>query len=450
MSSTVPEPLFSTRQSHIVENTPYLSASLSILGSSMIVYRIFSDRAKTLKKPYERLILGLSCMDITGSLGFVVFGPWAAPKEATWVLGARGTFTTCTIKGWLMSSFVGSAWYSAMMAIYFLLVVRFECRDQWIARRVELPMHSISILLPVVGGTYAAIKGYMNPLYFPPGSCYVTRYPPLCGRDSRDDPAVECTRGQNMRKFDLLMGGAQISLCFGIIIVCMALIFARVRATEIKQREHLPEGASRKLKLTRQTSIQALYYIGAFFLCNTWNVAYQLAMESKTFDDYEKDATKWFILLLLTRVFFPLQGTKNDPTMGMSLSSFESIALVTNIISRCFQVSSTLTFISANTSRTQKIPATRNDPGVRGCPFTERVRRRPTRRRHETATMSKQVWKPAPQRKLRPFVSEREPNWLWKDTENRAEMTILVVLSVRQSCQDIAKPCLSFAVTHFP
>jgi hypothetical protein len=296
-----------------------------MLGSSMIVYRIFSDRAKTLKKPYERLILGLSCMDITGSLGFVVFGRWATPKEATWVLGARGTFTTCTIKGWFMSSFLGSAWYSAMMAIYFLLAVRFECRDQWIAQRVELPMHSISILLPVVGATYAAIKGYINPLYLHPGTCWVSSFPPLCGPDSPDDPAVECIRGQNASKMAFFMGSGQVALCFVIITVCMALILARVRATEIKQRGYLPEGASRKLKLTRQTSIQALYYIGAFFLCNTWNVAYQLAGENKTFDAFEEDPTKWFILLLLTKVFQPSQGTKNDPTMGMFLSSFESL-----------------------------------------------------------------------------------------------------------------------------
>jgi hypothetical protein len=337
MSSTVPEPLFSTWQSQIVENAPYFSASLSMLGSSMIVYRIFSDRAKTLKKPYERLILGLSCMDITGSLGFVVFGPWASPKEATWVLGARGTFTTCTIKGWLMSSFLGSAWYSAMMSIYFLLVVRFECRDEWIARRVELPMHSISILLPVLGGTYAAIMGYMNPYFLHPGTCWVGSFPPLCGPNSRDDPAVECARGQNANKFHFFLGGGQISLCFVIIIVCMAFILARVRATEIKMRGYLPEGASGILKQTRQTSIQALYYIGAFFLCNSLNVAYKVAIENEI-EDYEEDPTKWFILSLLTMIFLPLQGTKNDPTMGMFLSSFESIALVTNIISRCFQV----------------------------------------------------------------------------------------------------------------
>jgi hypothetical protein len=321
MSSSLPEPLFSTRQSHIVENAPYLSASLSMLGSSMIVYRIFSDRAKTLKKPYERLILGLSCMDIMGSFGLVVFGPWSVPKEATWVLGAQGTFPTCTIGGWFTNSFIGSAWYSAMMSIYFLLVVRFECRDEWIARRVELPMHSISIIMPVFGATYAAIKGYMNPLYLLPGTCGVSSFPPLCAHDSN----VECIRGgQEASNMAFGMGVFQVDLCFIILIVCMALIVARVRATEIKQRGYLPEGASRILKRTRQTSMQALYYIGAFFLCNTWHVAYQAA-SGNNFDDYEENPTKWFILALLSKVFLPLQGTKNAPTMGMCLSSFESL-----------------------------------------------------------------------------------------------------------------------------
>ena len=75
---------------------PHLSSSLSIVGSSIIVFMILRRRKVRLALMHNRLIFVMSIIDILNSLSNAV-GPAAAPKESSSVIyGAKGTHATCT------------------------------------------------------------------------------------------------------------------------------------------------------------------------------------------------------------------------------------------------------------------------------------------------------------------------------------------------------------------
>lgn len=57
-----------------------VAATLSLLGSSLIVARIWQNRHAT--TPYDRLMLGLSLSDIISSFAFG-FGPFLLPQDTS-------------------------------------------------------------------------------------------------------------------------------------------------------------------------------------------------------------------------------------------------------------------------------------------------------------------------------------------------------------------------------
>mmetsp|Transcript_6877 Transcript_6877/g.9146 ORF Transcript_6877/g.9146 Transcript_6877/m.9146 type:complete len:113 (-) Transcript_6877:879-1217(-) len=72
---------------------------LSTLGSSLIV----SDVAKKVRNgketdPYQRIMVGLSTLDVLVSFFVLFLGTWMVPKETEW-LWAAGNTSTCSAQG---------------------------------------------------------------------------------------------------------------------------------------------------------------------------------------------------------------------------------------------------------------------------------------------------------------------------------------------------------------
>jgi len=128
-----------------------VSASLSLIGSSTIVYKIVRklERCKT-TAPYDRIMLGLSGCDILASITYAA-APFLLPKSTSQRVWAMGTDWTCSRLGFLTQlACLWAVWYNALLSFYFLLTVRFQVKPDVFRRRYEPWMHlSGAIFFPV-------------------------------------------------------------------------------------------------------------------------------------------------------------------------------------------------------------------------------------------------------------------------------------------------------------
>ena len=298
--------LYTVHQQRVLGYIPLLTAPLSLLGSGLIVYVILLERNKTLKSTYHRMVLGMSTLDFVNSLSIIVFGPWAAPKEASYfVAGAKGTFQTCEVAGFFLNLMFGTMYYSAFLAIYFLLLIGFECREKTIATYFEPFGHAFSWLFPLVTGSIGVSRDIINPLEILPGFCWFEDFPPECS--SLDD--VPCTRGQLVSNNSIKNASATIAsplfvvIIFGVILFSMAAITLKVRRIERRIQQYA-SGPSNQLKRTKETSVQALLYIAAFFLTYSPYLLINLFYHDR-YEDY------YFGLAVLAKILMPCQGFFN-------------------------------------------------------------------------------------------------------------------------------------------
>lgn len=158
------------------------SATLSLIGSSTIVYKILRNHTKTQKTPpYDRIILGLSGCDIVASIAFAL-GPFLLPTttDRVWALGND---MTCTGLGFLTQlSFGWAIWYNVILSFYYLLTVRFNVKREEFCKKYELWMHLSGVLffpttslVGFFGDWYSAMPRSMN--------CWIGDIPKGCEAD---------------------------------------------------------------------------------------------------------------------------------------------------------------------------------------------------------------------------------------------------------------------------
>jgi hypothetical protein len=119
------EDLYSLAQQKAMTMIGSITALISFIGSSLILYSIWVDRKETLKRVYHRLLLGMSCVDSFSALGSVLFGGWGVTSGAANQVWARGTIATCNTLGFFLHMQMSTLCYSALLTVYFLLVIKF-------------------------------------------------------------------------------------------------------------------------------------------------------------------------------------------------------------------------------------------------------------------------------------------------------------------------------------
>ena len=123
-----------------------MTATLSILGSSLIIYMIVSDRKRKLVRPFHRLVLLMSIFDVLQSVS-MVFASAAFPKESG-IYGAKGNTQTCAIQGFFMILGMSVPLYNACLNIYYVLTIRYGISPERFTK-FEPTLHVIAILLPL-------------------------------------------------------------------------------------------------------------------------------------------------------------------------------------------------------------------------------------------------------------------------------------------------------------
>ena len=115
-----------------------VSGSLSMLGSLILIIIVLSSKKKR-SHVYHRIILGMSIIDLYSSFWYAL-GRYPIDKPKL-----------CIAQGWSLQVGLATPIYNAMLAIFYLLVIRFKWNDAKI-KKVEPIFH----LIPVVFGIATA------------------------------------------------------------------------------------------------------------------------------------------------------------------------------------------------------------------------------------------------------------------------------------------------------
>lgn len=314
--------LFSPKQQVILAITPIVSGLLSVTGSFTIIRLIFLERqtkqirgnnskGKESKVTYERIMIGLSISCMLNGLRAATT-TFLMPSDTPGVWKAYGNTATCSLQGFFAQLGFSSALYSASLAIYFVLSIHPDIREEAVKTYYEPFLHAIPIVFALVTATAGVFLESFNPVTLGVG-CWVAAYPAGC---EKDDSTIECTRGENAKLIMWIFGGFVIIISYIIIIISMARIYYLVRNQLRKMEMRYSTGSLGSIGTTsrkrsngtsnrlRKISTQAFLYIGAFFLTYIWPSL------NRIFES-EGNIKRYFIMSLCSQIFYPLQGFLN-------------------------------------------------------------------------------------------------------------------------------------------
>src|SRR6056300_1015392 len=285
---------FTAQQQLALDIIIRVTAMMSILGSSFIMYEVLKNPKKR-GMAYHLQMLALSIVDFLFSTGLFVYN-WPAP-DSGW----------CTARGFL-SLFAGTpeAMLNAGVCVYYLFFVYFAWSEEKILR-----YQRVLIIFPIIWGLITAIlplaQGMINPNPFT-GQCWLFKTPAGC-------TGSECTPDEyyyHLYRFVFVDIPRWIS--FGVGVISLCFVYSKVSKDE---REHggeapagwlwfvqLEEGQdTSKNKRSRRMARQAFWYLLNFFLTYVGSTARSIVVAS--------GGTPSFGLLCFLYIFLPWQGFWN-------------------------------------------------------------------------------------------------------------------------------------------
>jgi len=260
-----------------------VTAALSILGSSLIIYMILSDWKRKLDRPFHRLVLMMSIFDFLQSAAMAVANT-AFPQESN-IDGAKGNTQTCAIQSFFIALGLAVPIYNACLNIFYVLTIRYRFSSERFTK-FEPALHAIAILVPLSTSiTFIALGDYK-----PQES--------LCAPNT---------------KYFFIAIASLFGICFLICITSMISICWTVishankmeKYTTFPRNKKLPVRTSRIKHEKEETIKQALLYASAFIL------TYFFLIMSMLFVRFGNQSTPPAALLILSNIFYPLQGFWN-------------------------------------------------------------------------------------------------------------------------------------------
>lgn len=266
---------------------PHVTGALSFISSCSILYDIiFSNRKQKLKRPYYRILLGLSIFDAMSSFT-VGLATMPMPLGERW--GAVGNTQTCTAQGFFNQLTLGSPFYNLMLAIYYLLLGRYHLKEEEIAERFEKYMH-VTAIVTTVGTAFAGIP---LDLYNDASLwCWIASYPTGSEGLYGQPTEIECERGHGAWLYRWVFFYGPLWSIIVATTVAMIMLTASIRREEklciemmqmqdssersIHQTEQYtrndtdvaPQPVTFNLERSRKMCYQAFFFLAAFYV--TW------------------------------------------------------------------------------------------------------------------------------------------------------------------------------------
>jgi len=245
----------------------------------------------------------MSVTDILSSI-CTVLGRIPAPKDAPQYYGI-GTTKTCSAQGFVYMSIISTVVYNSALAVYFLLVVRYQWKEVDI-KKAERLMHILAIGIWLISGITCLALNLFNPDYF---ICFIGTLPTNCMTD--------CERGFNPTAFRWGFFYGPVWVMIIAVTTIMGLVYHTVLTqerrmdrfefrsstmTESSGSPAIREAVRRKY--SKKVAIQGMWYLVPFYL--TWIFPMLIhALSTQNVDINYK------ILLDIMAFFMPLQGFMN-------------------------------------------------------------------------------------------------------------------------------------------
>ena len=296
---------------------PRVAAIFSIFGSAYIVQHVLRSRLRR-RRVYHRLLLGMSAYDFIFAT-YSASGNWPAPHDLPWY-GTAGNQTTCTVQGFLGQA-AGSAsiYYSASVAVFFLLTVRYGWRESRIVqstKNLEHVMHGVSHLL---GWGSAIAAGRLGLYNASRAGCVMVAVPLECQETFNarpDGPEPNCERGDNASFYSFCFWFLPTLVVWTLCVATMWQIYHAMRGTEQRNRRYVFPASTNTMTTTATTTpasqhqrsrlfgVQAIWYCTLFML--PWTVL-AISVSLKVFGPRQV----YFPLFLMARLCVALQGFFN-------------------------------------------------------------------------------------------------------------------------------------------
>jgi hypothetical protein len=200
MDALLQSDLFAARRSFYMKESIgcMISGSISFIASMLLVTHILRSH-ECLSSTYHRLIFGLSAADIISSFGNALSSTMT-PKDMSYLVPfAIGNMATCDAQGFLIFFATGvSVGYNCSVCFYYLAIITYNKKFDYIEKKLEPWLHGISILLPLVLSVILLATNTFNGSSG--GTCFVEQYwPPHCiGYKTGEIPegySIPCGRG---------------------------------------------------------------------------------------------------------------------------------------------------------------------------------------------------------------------------------------------------------------
>lgn len=314
---------FTETQLRIMACLPMISGPLSIIGSSLIINKILSDRKRKLKRMYNRILLGFSVCDVVSSLAYS-FSTLPSPSDTPNIWGARGNHTTCVIQGCILQAGFSVIYYNSLLVFYYLFTIRYGISELTLKKYLEPWIHIFIMIMAIVPSILGVCLGMFNNVG---NVCFVGDYPKGC-KNNKD---VECERGEMYYLYLWVTSGWLVMFLFFAMPINLFIISFSLskqdREIKMKYKYNSTQGTFPisgrdnkerssifgKIRHRRNSRIktsstvkrartQAILYIVSSFMCLSWPIIARLIINNRS---------GFFIVRCLAQFFYPLQGFFN-------------------------------------------------------------------------------------------------------------------------------------------
>jgi hypothetical protein len=259
------------QQQLALEIIPRITAMMSILGSSFIIYEVLKNPKKRVMA-YHLQMLALSIVDFLYSIFWFALN-WPAP-DSGW----------CTANGFLnLLTGTPQAMLNAGVCVYYLFIVYFAWSEEKI-----LHYQRVLIILPIIWGLITAIltlaRGMINPNPVT-GWCWLEPAPAGC-------TGSECIIDEYYYElYDFVLVQVPRWVSFGVGVISMCFVYYKVSKDEREHGGQAPAGwlwfvqreegqdTGRTVR-SRRMARQAYWYLLNFFLtyvgATAWDIVHAL------------------------------------------------------------------------------------------------------------------------------------------------------------------------------
>jgi hypothetical protein len=243
---------------------PKFTAAASVVGSSLIIRDIILRRKNTPNglSTRHRLLAGMGVCDIISSAAWFLTS-WPVPEDLPFGLWNVGNRQTCSAQGFFIHLGIGTITYNACLALYYLLVIRYGYKNEYIAKRVEPWMHFVAVGFALSTGVASLALNIFNPIGFG-YSCYITSPPPICAQHTGDRSPTDCIHGDHANIYLIAFWVGPACCIIAFLVVTLFLVYWKIRTVE-SSSSHFQSQPGR---LQQRFALQAFMYVGAMLI--TW------------------------------------------------------------------------------------------------------------------------------------------------------------------------------------